>query len=116
MISKISKTDWWVIIGFWIMAAPIIVSDYISDMPLSKAIQMMSLDMIIITFVSLTTVYYLAAKHLTAKKYFLFLAGLFCLLLIQSFLYYLGYVIIWSMKTPDSWLEFIADEIVSGGD
>ncbi len=114
-MKKISKTDWWVIIGFWIMATPIVVSDYISGMSLMKAIQMLFLDVIVISFVSIVTVYFLAPRLLSKKRYLLFFAGLFGLLLINSFMYFLGYVVIWSMKAPESWIEFIADEIVSGG-
>lgn len=114
-MKNISKTDWWVIIGFWIMAAPIIVSDYISGMSLTNAIQMLFLDAFVISFVSIITVYFLAPKYLSKKRYLFFFIGLFGLLLINAFMYFLGYVAIWSMKAPESWIEFIADEIVSGG-
>lgn len=115
MIEKISKSDWWVIIGFWVMATPIVVSDYISGMSFSKSIQMLFLDVFIISFVSIVTVYILAPKYLSRRRYLMFFIGLFGLLLVNSFMYFFGYVAIWSMKSPDSWIEFIADEIVSGG-
>lgn len=115
MIGKISKTDWWVMIGFWIMASPIVISDYISHMSFLSAAKLLIVDVILITAACIVTVFFLAPKYLSNRRYVLFFIGLFVLLFLQAMLYFVGYGVIWSWKVPDSWLEFIGDEIVSGG-
>lgn len=115
MLNKISKSDWWVIIGFWIMALPIVISDYISHMNMSKAILLAILDIVVITCVSIIVVFVLAPKYLSTKRYFSFFFSLFVLLLVEAIFYFIGYGIIWKFEVPESWIEFIGDEVVSGG-
>lgn len=115
LLDKISRSDWWVIAGFWIMAIPIIVTDYISNMNLSKAFQLTLVDIILITSVSIGTVYFLAPQYLSKERYFKFFLGMLLLLLVESFLYFVGVSLIWSWQQPRSWMEFIGDELVSNG-
>ncbi|MDF1694212.1 MAG: histidine kinase [Saprospiraceae bacterium] len=114
-LEGINKSDWWVIIGFWIMALPIVVSDYISHMSLPKAIKLSVVDVLIITAVSIVVVYFLAPRYLSKRKYLRFFTWMFVLLLAEAMAYFFGYGLIWSWRIPESWLEFIGDEIVSGG-
>ena len=110
-LKDISKTDWWVIIGFWIVATPIIISDYISHMNISQSLSSLILDVILITANSIVMVYWLAPKYLSRRKYVHFFIGLLIALLVESFLYWYGTTIIWGWWIPESLVEYLGDEI-----
>lgn len=112
-LKDISKSDWWVIFGFWLLASPIVISDYISHMVMSKALSSLILDLVMITVVSIIMVFWLAPKYLSKKRYVQFFLGLLIALLIESFLYWVGTTIIWGWWIPESIVEFLGDEITS---
>ena len=113
ILKDISKSDWLVIVGFWILATPIIVSDYISHMSINKALSLMILDLVLITVVSITMVFWLAPKYLSTKKYIHFFLGMLIALLIESLLYWYGTTVIWGFHIPDSLIEYLGDEITN---
>lgn len=113
MIKDISRSDWWVIAGFWILAMPIILADYISHMTIHKAVSLLILDLVLITAVSITMVFWLAPRYLSTKRYALFFIGMLSILLIESFLYWYGTTVIWGFHIPDSMIEYLGDEITS---
>ncbi|MFT6335988.1 MAG: sensor histidine kinase YesM [Halioglobus sp.] len=115
ILKGISKSDWWVIIGFWILATPIIISDYISHMGVSQSLSSLFLDLILITANSIVLVFWLAPKYLSRRKYIHFFLGLLGALLVESFLYWCGTTIIWGWWVPDSIVEYLGDEITSDG-
>lgn len=113
ILKDISKTDWWIIVGFWGLAIPIIISDYISHMTWAKLTSHLVLDVILITVTSILMVYWLAPKYLSTKKYAHFFIGLFFILLIESFFYWAGSTIIWGWWMPKSIIEYLGDEIIN---
>ncbi len=113
LLKDISKSDWMVIVGFWIIAMPVILSDYISHLSLNKSLSLMILDLVLITAVSITMVFWLAPKYLSTKKYVHFFLGMLIALLIESILYWYGTTVIWEFHIPDSIIEYLGDEITN---
>jgi len=113
ILKDISRTDWWVIIGFWILATPVIASDYVSNMGWYPIIATIILDFIAITITTILMVYWLAPKYLSKKKYAHFFIGLFLILLMEAFLYWFGNIFIWGWWVPDSIIEYLGDEITN---
>jgi len=113
ILRDIRKSDWWVILGFWILAIPVILSDYISHMNINKALALISLDLVLITSISIFMVIWLAPKYLSKKKYIHFFLILLIALLIESFLYWVGITLIWGYRLPSSLIEYLGDEITS---
>ena len=111
ILKRISKTDWWVIAGFWVVAAPVIVFDYMGDMNTAKILPSTLLDLSLITLVSIAMVYWLAPQYLSKKKYAHFFILVLLVLVVQAFLFWLGYSLIWGWFSPSSILSFLGDEI-----
>ena len=113
ILKRISKTDWWVIAGFWILAMPVIILDYISHMNINKAMSFLTLDFILINSVSILMVFWLAPKYLSTKKYTHFFVGLLIVLLIESFLYWFGMTVVIGARITGSIIEYLGDEITN---
>lgn len=113
ILKDISKTDWLVIVGFWLVASPVIILDYMSDMSVNKTLLSLVLDLVLITITSIFMVYWLAPKYLSRRKYFLFFLGLLVVMLIESLFYWYGTTLIWGWWIPESIIEYLGDEITS---
>lgn len=113
ILKDISKSDWFIIIGFWVLATPVNLADYISNMNINKALLLTILDLVLITGASIAMVFWLAPKYLSTKKYIHFFLGMITVLLIESLMYWYGTTLIWSFYLPDSIIEFLGDEITS---
>ena len=115
IFDRINKSDWKIIGGFWLIAIPVIAADYSSHMKMPTVLKFLLIDFVAINIVSLGTVFILAPKFLTKRKYFLFFMALLMLLIGEAIIYGIGYSMVWpNWKLPESIILFLGDEITSG--
>jgi len=113
ILKRISKSDWWVIAGFWVLAIPVITSDYISHMNINRAMSFLFLDFILISSVSILMVFWLAPKYLSTRRYYHFFLGLLAVLLVEAFLYWFGITVVVGGRITGSIIEYLGDEITN---